>query len=360
MLWNLCVFALLATQALSSSRYFVGTFQGTYKWAYPIDICSLTGVALYGNAKYTCSDDGTIVTAKTYGIADTTCSTPLTSTNYTEDSELANGLYAFNCAGTDDYLKTKLLLGSCAGGTTATIYSAVNACFKVANTNTSADGYQQTQCNASTAAINIYGSVLPSCNAYSGYTKLQSTTYISTTCALYIQTSLAAVNAKLLDCVYDGNSNFPVTVNNSDDFTGDEDSYKQISVSIDAWATSESASDPMVCSLNWYEWLENYFEGSLVQVTTTCDSYEGEAYPSITVATTVTVYDSDFSQSCSTIQSNLKKEIEANTTNVNLTITCSQTDLTSAPTTTADYGSSLAINYFIVFVISCVVMTMYI
>jgi len=290
--------------------------------------------------------------------------------NYTSADITANGLYGFSCSGTNDYIKTKLYVASCTTPIlTATIYAVVNGCFKISETNSTLDGYQQGQCNATAAVVSIYGSAFPTCDVFTGFAFLSQQTLISTTCSYY-STSTYTVYAKLMDCVYDGYSNFPASMNNSNKYTG-MTPYKGITLHVEASAESETFPDPMVCGLDWYTFFEAYFNKSAVSVTTTCNSYEGMAYPSIAVDTDVTVYQADLFQSCSTIIANLQMAF-SNYTNVVLTTTCAEYEIETTTTTTTStatptiattddsFGKMVTINYLIVFAISCVAMTMYI
>jgi hypothetical protein len=281
-----------------------------------------------------------------------------------DDVVLATGLHAFNCEGTDDYTKSKLLAGSCASPISATVYSAANGCFSVSNDGNGTYGYEIMQCDSTGASLSVYGSVLPFCNINSLYTVLVNETFISTTCTSFITSGTTTVYAQLLDCVYDGYSNFPVMQDNSDDIAGGMIPYMGIGVNIFAMAADTDTTDPDLCGYDWYEAFEAIFTNSLVEVTTTCISYEGVGYPSVTVNGTVTVYDQADFMDCETIETMFLNYIDNTTTDGsiscwNYTIAYTTPSPTMAVTPSPTNGSGiLTINYLIVLAISFFIMMM--
>jgi len=343
MFFKLCIFALLAAQVFSESRYFVGLFQAKYKWGYPIDLCVFNAILGGKYIKYTCSEDGTTVSENVYTSSDSTCSTTPTTTVYTQDDTQSNGLYAFNCDGTDDYFKSKIGTG-CSSMTV--VYGVVNACFKYASTNSSHDVYQQSQCNSTTGVISSYNTTTESCDIMLSSTVLASQLSATTQCGSFGQSGSIPVYAMLLDCVYDSSSNFPQKMNNSADLSNTGDQDMKFTIDIYAYAKSESMTDPEACSYDWFGWLTDYFVNSLVSITSTCDSNEGMGYSTIVINATVTVYENSnpMSEDCTTIKTAIMTDVEASSSNLGVNVRCSSNE---------SAAGKVHMNYLIIFVFSC-------
>jgi len=355
MLFNLFLFALLASEALSTSRYFVGLFYKSYPWAFPLDLCVTPDLgATY--VKYTCSVDGNTLTATNY--TDSKCTTSSVSKTYTSSSSI-NGLYAFNCDGTDDYTQIKLSVGGCGSSAllTGTVYSAINTCFEIGQySNVSVlDYYEQTQCNSSTAIISTYLSGIESCDASSNYAKLVSQSAVTTACNFFIKVTLPgtkiteSVDAQMLDCRYSNITQLPVVESNSASYPNSK-AVATYNLSIDIGASADATSDPGLCTYNWYSYFTNRFSGSLVMVTTTCDSDEGVGYPGIYVDVYSEVYSTSSESNCDTLTSAIGTWIENTFTSVTVeSISCA---MVTAPSSTSS-GNMNVFNYFIALIMFC-------
>jgi len=302
MLHYFCVIALLVAQASAQGRYFVGKFEGTYPWAYPIDMCVPSGVLQTPYVMFTCSPDGTEVTETVYKSTDTTCSQTVSKTvMYTEASMQGNGVYGFYCNGTNDYLATKLFVDSCTSPlATATVYSAINSCYKVVHTNYSVyDGFEDAQCNAAYATVSKYAypEIYTTCDT--SYALLVNSSNLTTTCAFYLSNPAGDVYAQMVDCVYNGYSQFPYTEDTSATYPKPEYFLQNINLTAELWPYSTLYADPELCSFDWFQFFSTNFDGSYVSVTSQCISNEGvdETYSGIWLD--VEVYsDSNYYESC--------------------------------------------------------------
>jgi len=360
---NVCVFALLVVQTLSSGRYFVGEFEGSYNWAYPIDICAVTNLLTQEYILLTCSEDGSMITQATY--SDDKCTTLTAVKNYTMIDEKANGLYEFNCDGTQDYVQIELLIGSCSKPyITGTVYAAANACFEYQAINhSSLSVYEQSQCNSTAASIASYIAPLQSCDSFSGYAKLHNITYLNTTCTYYLTQQSAQIFAKVKNCVYNNYSQMAITQGNNASYTKSETKEAVYKFSFVVQAVPQAIADPDVCGYDWFTLFTTAFDGCLVSITTMCESNEGQGYASISIKAYVEIFSSsslykeDGIESCGAYNTTINSLINDDLTGVYVSnITCSR----PYPTTTKSFGHMHAVNYLMAFVTCFAIISMYI
>jgi hypothetical protein len=322
------ILLLLIGQALSTSRYVVGTFESSYLYAYPIDICVQTGI-LNGKhyVKYSCADDYSYVTVYNYSDTDSSCSqTPKHITNITSKDAQSSGLNEFNCDGTDDYIINNLYT-SCKTSPLASIYVAINVCYLQEKLNSSRDIYTYTKCNSTSATLTTYDST-GSCDTFDSGVSYRNSSSISTSCKFYYK-SVISIYAKLVDCVYNNYSQLPVTVNNSASVSGSK-VVQQVNATIDISADNY-ATDPDLCGYDWTTLVENYFGGNFVKITSYCNANDGEGFAGMHLQVWADLY-SGASSSCSSFSDGISSAITSvfSSATVDISTTCSASSSSSA------------------------------
>jgi hypothetical protein len=355
--FHFCLFALLITKVLSTPKYFVGTFNGATQWAFPIGFC--TPSAASSSQIVTCDNTGTIAMVSTY--SGLTCSgNAKTTTNYTASSVTSTGLYAFNCVGTNDYIATKVVVGSCDTPViTLTSYGVVNVCFGFGTTvysNITLLTYQKAQCNATNGIVTVYVSGYPAYSssigcASSAYLVGSTVSYVQPECTYYYTLGSLVIYAQIEDCVYNDYSQFPQYYDNSADFTASSYTFAEnytISFDISPSETAIANNYPVdLCGENWEQWFTAWFPGCKFFLESQCTTYaadfEDTDLASISVWANVICYTS----SSFTYQDCASLNLESQLMNDNVTVSSVTCASYQEPKTTTSAGFSQGINFII-------------
>jgi len=347
---------LINNKCFIKPRYFIGYLNGATQWAYPLDICTQIGIT--GYQMVSCDSTGTKAIVNSYNDA---CKTLKKQVNYTSSDITPTGLYDFNCVGTNDYVASNINVASCTTPiATITAYGVVNACFglkfvTVANTTLA---YQNAQCNATHAIVNLYVSG-PSYSSTYGCSALYSvaagTSYLNQSCEYYYTFGGLTIYAQVTDCVYNGYSQIPQYYDNSADFTASSYTLAAnytlaFDVSPSAYAISIDA--PLdLCGYDWEKLIETNFPGCKFMLETQCTTYASDFddtdLASIYVWASVMCYTS--SSSLTKYPGCSSYNVTSMIGNANMTVSGLQCSSYIAPTTTAapSVGYTQGINFIV-------------
>jgi hypothetical protein len=240
------------------------------------------------------------------------------------------------------------------------VYAAINTCYEQTSKNDSSrDLYEETQCNSTVASISLYDTSIESCDITASGTRLNSTTYLNTTYTPYVHAYGQTIYAKVVDCVYNGYSQFPKSNNNSASITSTQTKEASYTFSFEVEAPASATSHPDLCGYNWYTLFTTQFSGCYVSVTTRCDSHEDIGYPGIYVQVYVEIYDGSSLtvEPCSYYNATIKSWITTEFDNIEVEdMSCTMTDYS----TTKSFGHMHSINFVGFIICWFVILSMYI
>lgn len=369
--------ALIATVLSGTSlqpQYFIGYINGATQWAYPLGMCTQTGLS--GSQYVSCDDTGSIAIVNTY--SDAACSKLKKQTNYTSADVTATGVYDFNCVGTVDYIETSIFVSTCSAKPTLVTYGVINLCFgfeSITINNTAYLVYEKVQCTADLGTISNYigpSTYYPSlgCSPKQQASQYYDNLMVEPTCSFYTTLAGENVYAQITDCVYNQVSQFPQIETNSDMYPNTD--FKTI---YDYWFWASPTQYELdinntyldVCGYPWFGVLETFFNGTQITVTTQCTTrptnFEEPGLGSVSVQASIGFYQipmanetlipCDFTDLATLLQDYVDATIggEVNITGFGCTTqwittsTAASVETTTAATTGSSLGNMQGVNF---------------